>query len=62
MIETTQAVRDQAFLPLSSDIPEGLTLRQYRLERSRQRGSLRYARRPWLSSPKSFPRGNSPTF
>ena len=41
MTETTQTIRDQAFLPLSSDIPEGLTLRQYRAERSRRRG------RPW---------------
>jgi hypothetical protein len=62
MTETTQAIRDQAFLPLSSDIPEGVTLGQYRRERRRRRESLRYARRPWLSSPKSFPRGSSPTF
>jgi hypothetical protein len=42
MTETTQAIRDQAFLPLSSDIPEGLTLRQYRTVRPRrQRRSRR---------------------
>jgi hypothetical protein len=66
MTETTQAIRDQAFLPLSSDIPEGVTLGQYRLQRrrrhrSRQR-SLRYARRPWLSFPRSYLRDSSPTF
>jgi hypothetical protein len=35
MTETTQAIRNQAFLPLTGDIPEGLTLRQYRAERPR---------------------------
>ena len=43
MTEITQTVRDQAFLPLSSDIPASLTIRQYRSERS-QRGA-RPARR-----------------
>jgi hypothetical protein len=33
MRETNQAIRNQAFLPLSGDIPEGVTLRQYRSER-----------------------------
>jgi hypothetical protein len=37
MTETTQAIRNQAFLPLTGDIPEGLTLRQYRVERPRSR-------------------------
>ena len=37
MTETTQAVRNQAFLPLTGDIPEGLTLRQYRAVRPRPR-------------------------
>jgi hypothetical protein len=55
MTETTQAIRDQAFLPLSSDIPEGVTLRQYRLQRRRRQRTLRYF-------PKSYPRGSSPTF
>jgi hypothetical protein len=36
MTETTQAIRDQAFLPVLSDIPEGLTLRQYRNGRRRR--------------------------
>jgi hypothetical protein len=62
MTETTQAIRDQAFLPLAGDIPEGVTLRQYRLQRRRRRQSLRYARRPWLSFPRSYLRGSSPTF
>jgi hypothetical protein len=35
MTETTQAIRNQAFLPLTADIPDGLTLRQYRAERAR---------------------------
>ena len=43
MTETTQTVRDQAFLPLSSDIPDGLTIREYRSERSRR--AARPARR-----------------
>jgi hypothetical protein len=46
MTDTTQAIRDQAFLPLVSDIPDGLTLRQYRAGRSRRRPSSR--RRPRL--------------
>jgi hypothetical protein len=37
MTETTQAIRNQAFLPLTADIPEGLTVRQYRIERPRPR-------------------------
>jgi hypothetical protein len=49
MTETTQAIRDQAFLPLVSDIPEGLTLRQYRSERSRRRA--RAWRRPRARRP-----------
>ena len=60
MTETTQAIRDQAFLPMASDIPEGLTLRQYRL--GRRRAATRYSRRPWLSSPRSYRRASSPTF
>jgi hypothetical protein len=35
MTKTTQSIRSQAFLPLSADIPEGVTLRQYRAERPR---------------------------
>ena len=35
MRETTQAIRNQAFLPLTGDIPEGLTLRQYRARAAR---------------------------
>jgi hypothetical protein len=37
MTGTTKTVREQAFLPLSSDIPAGVTLRQYRSQRSRRR-------------------------
>ncbi len=31
MSDTTQTIRNQAFLPLTADIPDGLTLRQYRV-------------------------------
>jgi hypothetical protein len=44
MTETTRTIRDQAFLPLISDIPDGLTIRQYRSERPRRRE--RTLRRP----------------
>jgi hypothetical protein len=33
MAGTTNTVREQAFLPLSSDIPAGVTIRQYRAQR-----------------------------
>ena len=48
MTETTQTVRDQAFLPLSSDIPDGLTIRQYRSERSRRTARAERRRLPRL--------------
>jgi hypothetical protein len=35
MTATTQTVRDQAFLPIEADIPQGLTLAQYRARRAR---------------------------
>lgn len=35
MSDTTQTIRNQAFLPLTADIPDGLTLRQYRSQRPR---------------------------
>jgi hypothetical protein len=34
MNPTTQIVRDQAFLPLECDIPQGMTIDQYRASRS----------------------------
>jgi hypothetical protein len=34
MTPITQTVRDQAFLPVECDIPEGMTLAQYRASRS----------------------------
>ncbi|MEA2363746.1 MAG: hypothetical protein QOD71_2891 [Thermoleophilaceae bacterium] len=37
---TTETIREQAFLPLSSDIPAGVTLRQYRSERARRQALL----------------------
>jgi hypothetical protein len=49
MTETTQTVRDQGFQPLECDIPEGMTLGQYRASRprrpSRRRRMLRLRRR-----------------
>jgi hypothetical protein len=33
---TTQTVRDQGFLPLEGDIPEGMTIAQYRARRGRR--------------------------
>jgi hypothetical protein len=47
MTETTQEIRNQAFLPVSSDIPAGLTIRQYRTERAQQAVRTR-RRRPRL--------------
>ncbi|MBA3263895.1 MAG: hypothetical protein H0T69_15760 [Thermoleophilaceae bacterium] len=41
MTATTHTIRDQAFLPLASDIPAGLTIRQYRSERPRREGRTR---------------------
>ncbi len=43
MTPITQTVRDQAFLPLECDIPEGMTLDEYRASRSR-----RPNRRRWI--------------
>jgi hypothetical protein len=49
MTPITQTVRDQAFLPLECDIPEGMTMAQYRASRtgprSRRRRLLRLRRR-----------------
>jgi hypothetical protein len=33
MTATTQTVRDQGFLPVECDIPDGMTLREYRARR-----------------------------
>jgi hypothetical protein len=33
---TTQTIRDQGFLPLECDIPDGMTLSQYRALRARR--------------------------
>jgi hypothetical protein len=48
MTTTTQTVRDQAFLPLECDIPDGMTLAQYRASKrrpSRRRRMRRLRRR-----------------
>jgi hypothetical protein len=36
MTPITQTIRDQAFLPLECDIPQGMTLDEYRASRSRR--------------------------
>jgi hypothetical protein len=41
MTPITQTVRDQAFLPLECDIPDGMTIAQYRAGRFRARGRRR---------------------
>ena len=41
---TTQTVRDQGFRPLGGDVPDGMTLPQYRARRARRAR----ARRPLL--------------
>jgi hypothetical protein len=46
MTPITQTVRDQAFLPLECDIPEGMTLAQYRASRSRRPSRRRRMLRP----------------
>jgi hypothetical protein len=45
MSATTDTVRDQGFLPLACDVPEGITLAEYRQRRARPR---RPRRRPRL--------------
>ncbi len=47
MAFTTDAVRDLGFLPYRSDIPEGMTVAEYRARRAwgRQRPSRRRRRR-----------------
>jgi hypothetical protein len=47
MTPTTRIVREQAFLALECDIPEGMTVDQYRRSRraSRRRRMLRLRRR-----------------
>jgi hypothetical protein len=46
MTPITQTVRDQAFLPLECDIPEGMTLAQYRASRSHRPSRRRRMLRP----------------
>jgi hypothetical protein len=48
MTVTTQNVREQGFLPFQSDIPDGVTLLQWRRRRRRARaaGAARLLRRP----------------
>jgi hypothetical protein len=41
MTPTTQTVRDQGFLPLQCDVPEGLTLREWSSRRRRADGAGR---------------------
>ncbi len=49
MTATTQTLRDQAFCPLECDIPQELTLAQYRAARARRVSvSVRRRRLPRL--------------
>jgi hypothetical protein len=41
MTDTTHTIREQAFLPVACDIPEGMTLAQYRAKR------IARTPRPW---------------
>jgi hypothetical protein len=52
MTEITQTVREQAFLPMTCDIPQGMTLAQYRSQRPPReaRARRRRIRRPQLST------------
>ena len=45
MTPTTQTVREQAFLPLEGDIPEGMTIAHYRSGRDRREPTGPRARR-----------------
>jgi hypothetical protein len=44
MTATTETVREQGFLPLECDVPDGLTLREWRARRRRHPGRLRRRR------------------
>jgi hypothetical protein len=44
MTPTTQTVRDQGFLTLECDIPDGMTLAEYRASRLRRDGRPRRPR------------------
>ena len=44
MTATTETVREQAFLPVEGDVPDGLTLREWRARRRRQSGRPRKRR------------------
>jgi hypothetical protein len=51
MTRTTQTVRDQGFRTLECDIPDGVTLAQYRASRVRRSARVRRRRlRPWARS------------
>jgi hypothetical protein len=44
MTATTESVREQGFLPLECDVPDGLTLREWRARRRRHTGRPRWRR------------------
>ncbi|MET0207366.1 MAG: hypothetical protein ABW228_09335 [Thermoleophilaceae bacterium] len=44
MTATTETVRAQGFLPLECDVPDGLTLREWRARRRRHTGRPRRRR------------------
>ena len=43
---TTETVRSQGFLPLAGDIPEGLTIAQYRARRAKDMAGVSRPPRP----------------
>jgi hypothetical protein len=45
MSATTETVREQAFLPVDGDVPDGLTLREWSARRRRQSSRPRRRRR-----------------
>jgi hypothetical protein len=45
MTATTENVREQGFLPVEGDVPDGLTLREWRARRRRHTGRARRRRR-----------------
>ena len=52
MTVTTQTVRDLGFLTLECDIPDGMTLAQYRASRSRRAAARPRRPRPRLRTGK----------
>jgi hypothetical protein len=52
MAPTTQTIRDQGFNTLECDIPDGMTLAQYRASRARRAARQTRRRRLRVGSPR----------